>query len=75
MLTVFGAMAQLERSYILDRQKEGIDAMALNKFEKKVSLKTGRQSGCPKIEYLIDWEIEYKRWINKEQTAKLLWKD
>lgn len=24
MLTIFGAMAQLERSYILDRQKEGI---------------------------------------------------
>jgi len=27
MLTVFGAVAELERSYILSRQKEGIDAM------------------------------------------------
>ncbi|GAA3644357.1 recombinase family protein [Asaccharospora irregularis] len=71
MLTIFGAMAQLERSYILDRQKEGIDAMPLNEFGKKVSLKTGRQSGRPRIKYPIDWEIEYKRWINKEQTAKI----
>ncbi|MBU5307926.1 recombinase family protein [Clostridioides mangenotii] len=71
MLTIFGAMAQLERSYILDRQKEGIDAMPLNEYGKKVSLKTGRQSGRPKIEYPIDWEIEFKKWQTGEQTAKL----
>jgi len=37
MLTVFGAMAQLERDYILDRQKEGI---AIAKSENKYK---GRQ--------------------------------
>lgn len=31
MLTVFGAVAELERSYILSRQKEGIEAMKANK--------------------------------------------
>lgn len=30
MLTVFGAVAELERSYILSRQKEGIEAMKLD---------------------------------------------
>ena len=44
MLTVFGAMAELERAYILDRQKEGIEAM-LTIDGKKVSTKTGRATG------------------------------
>jgi len=30
MLTIFGAVAELERAYILSRQKEGIDAMRQN---------------------------------------------
>ena len=30
MLTVFGAVAELERSYILSRQKEGIEAMKMD---------------------------------------------
>lgn len=30
MLTVFSAIAQLERWYILDRQREGIEIVRLN---------------------------------------------
>lgn len=40
MLTVFGAMAQLERDYILDRQKEGIAiAKANNKYKGRQPVK------------------------------------
>ena len=48
MLTVFGAVSELERSYILDRQKEGIEAMPVNEEGKKVSLRTGRATGRPR---------------------------
>ncbi|MFZ3372774.1 MAG: recombinase family protein [Desulfitobacteriaceae bacterium] len=54
MLTVFGAMAQLERAYILDRQKEGI---AIAKQE-------GKYRGRKKIEsdkfekIHIEWKAE-----------------
>ena len=61
MLTVFGAMAQLERDYILDRQREGI-AVAKSKGVYK-----GRQA----IE--IDtktFESLYKIWKAGEITAK-----
>ena len=33
MLTVFGAVAELERSYILSRQKEGIEAMKMDEIK------------------------------------------
>lgn len=71
MLTVFGAMAELERSYILDRQREGIEAMPLNEDGKKVSLKTGRPTGRPKAEYPSNWEDEYGAWKEGKQTARL----
>ena len=51
MLTVFGAMAQLEREYILDRQKEGI---AIAKQE-------GKYQGRKKIEN-DKLEKIYKEW-------------
>jgi DNA invertase Pin-like site-specific DNA recombinase len=60
MLTMFGAMAQLERSYILDRQKEGI---AIAKDE-------GKYKGRKPIE--VDntiWDSLYKQWKAGEITA------
>lgn len=60
MLTVFAAMAELEREYILQRQAEGI---AIAKAE-------GRFKGKPKM--LIDadaFKRECKRWRSGEQTA------
>ena len=71
MLTVFGAMAELERSYISDRRDEGIDAMPIDeKTGKKVSLKTGRPTGRPNAEYPTNWKDEYKAWKEGTQTAK-----
>lgn len=60
MLTVFGAMAELEREYILDRQKEGI---AIAKEE-------GKYKGRQKIEVGKDFERVYKRWKDDDITAK-----
>ncbi|MEA4928358.1 MAG: recombinase family protein [Candidatus Limiplasma sp.] len=60
MLTVFAAMAELEREYILQRQAEGI---AIAKAE-------GRFKGKPKMQIDNDtFKRECKRWRNGEQTA------
>lgn len=71
MLTVFGAMAELERSYILERQREGIDAMEVNEAGIRVSSRTGNTTGRPRAQYPYNWKEEYKKWKNGEQTAKV----
>lgn len=60
MLTVFGAMAELEREYILGRQAEGI----------AIAKEQGKFKGKPKM--VIDetaMKRECKRWREGEQTA------
>lgn len=60
MLTVFAAVAELERGYILDRQREGI---AIAKAQ-------GKYRGKPKKQ--IDqrlWDELYVKWRNGEITA------
>ena len=60
MLTVFGAMAELEREYILSRQAEGI---AIAKEQHKYR-------GKPKM--AIDEDVlkrECKKWRDGQQTA------
>ena len=70
MLAVFGAMAQLERDYISDRQKEGNAAMPVDeKTGKKISLKTGRPTGRPNTEYPANFKTEYDIWKAGEQIA------
>ncbi len=60
MLTVFGAMAELEREYILSRQAEGI---AIAKEQHKYK-------GKPKIPIDQDeLKRECKRWRSGKQTA------
>lgn len=58
MLTVFGAIAELERQYILQRQKEGI-AIAKQK---------GKYKGRKRIENDQFYSL-YKKWQNREITA------
>ena len=58
MLTVFGAVAQLERDYILQRQKEGIAIAKVN----------GKYQGRKKIRNDRFDEI-YEKWKNNEMTA------
>lgn len=50
MLTVFGAVAQLERDYLKDRQMEGI----------AIAVKEGKYRGRKPIEYPKQWEKYYK---------------
>lgn len=60
MLTVFGACAELERGYILDRQKEGIE----------IAKKEGKYKGRKPLEVdNILWDSLYKRWKAGEITA------
>ncbi len=60
MLTVFGAIAELERGYILDRQKEGIE----------IAKKEGKYKGRKPISVNNEtWESLYKQWQAGEITA------
>ncbi|EDT75437.1 recombinase family protein [Clostridium butyricum] len=60
MLTIFGAVAQLERDYILQRQREGI---AIAKQE-------GKYKGRKPIEFDKDkFNILYERWKKEDITA------
>lgn len=60
MLTVFGAMAELEREYILQRQAEGIE----------IAKAEGKFKGKPKMEIDEDaFKRECKRWRDGEQNA------
>ena len=60
MLTVFAAVAELERGYILDRQREGI---AIAKAQGKY---TGRKSKAVDEQL---WNELYRKWQNGEVTA------
>ena len=61
MLTVFGAMAELEREYILSRQAEGI----------AIAKEQGKFKGKPKMNVDEDaLKRECKRWRDGQQTAK-----
>lgn len=58
MLTIFGAVAELERDYIRDRQREGI----------AIALEEGRYNGRPKKK-LDNFEEVYNAWKAEEITA------
>ncbi|WP_461207836.1 recombinase family protein [Clostridium sp. DL1XJH146] len=66
MLTVFGAVAQLEREYIKDRQLEGIE----------IARKNGKYKGRKAVEYPSQWEKYYKMMkdgsIKKVDVMKIL---
>lgn len=58
MLTVFAAVAEMEREYIRERQREGID----------IAMREGRFNGRPKKEIDIFEEV-YNEWKNSKITA------
>lgn len=58
MLTVFGAVAELEREYILQRQREGIE----------IAKQHGKYKGRKPIEH-PDFDEVVSRWRNGEITA------
>jgi DNA invertase Pin-like site-specific DNA recombinase len=65
MLTVFGALAQLEREFMLERQAEGI----------KAAKAAGKYNGRPRAEIdSTEFERIYKRWKDDDITAKRAYK-
>ena len=68
-LQILSYVAQKEREKIKERQQQGIDAMKVNEEGKKVSNKTGRTVGRPKVEYPTEWEAVYKEWKQGNITA------
>ena len=59
MLTVFAAFSELEREYIRERQREGID----------LAKKEGRPLGRPRLQRSKTFESNYKKWKTGEITA------
>ena len=75
MLTIFGAVSELERSYILQRQREGIEAMPIdNKTGKRKSSKTGRVTGRPPMKYPKNFSKIYNQYVSKELNVKQICK-
>lgn len=66
MLTVFAALAELERESILSRQKEGIAA----------AKSRGIHLGRPRADYPKNWDEVYRQWktgdLNPTEAAKAL---
>jgi DNA invertase Pin-like site-specific DNA recombinase len=56
ILTIFGALAELDRENILSRQKEGIEAAKAR----------GKKLGRPAMEFPKGWERTYTSWKNGE---------
>lgn len=59
VLTLFGALSELERATIRQRQREGIDA----------AKSRGRKLGRPAAEYPTGWESAFSRWMSGDETA------
>lgn len=59
ILTVFGALSELERENTLQRQREGIEAAKMK----------GKKFGRPKIKKPKEWDKVISQWKNKEITA------
>lgn len=60
MLTVFGAMYQMEREYLLEKQREGI----------RVAKEANKYKGKPKLAIDVDtMRKECEKWRKGEQTA------
>lgn len=59
ILTVFAALAELEREYILERQKEGIEA----------AKSKGKKFGRPRVETPKEWDKIITQWKDGEITA------
>lgn len=59
MLTMIGAIAEFERTNLLERQKEGI----------AIAKREGKYMGRKKIEYPENWKDVYNKWKQREITG------
>ena len=69
VLQIISYVANKEREHIKKRQKEGIELMPVVDG-KKVSAKTGKPTGRPKVEKPEQWDDIYAQWSNNLITAK-----
>lgn len=69
LIEVLGTIAEHERVKIMERQKEGLDAMPVYNG-KKISAKTGRSIGRPAISYPEGWSEYFDAWKRNEMSAK-----
>jgi DNA invertase Pin-like site-specific DNA recombinase len=63
LLTILGAVAEMEREMIVDRVREGVEKA------KRFGTKTGKPFGRPQAEQPKDFDKYYKKWQAKEITA------
>lgn len=68
VLQILSYVAEKERKNIKARQKQGIEVMPLVDG-KKVSMKTGRPTGRPNIQYPDNWKMYYDEWKAGKITA------
>ena len=68
VIELYTMMAQQELEIREKRQREGIDAMPVNKEGKKYSRKTGNLMGREKIKYPKNWNSIIQLVDNKEMT-------
>jgi DNA invertase Pin-like site-specific DNA recombinase len=68
VLQILSYVANKERELNKRRQRQGIDIMPIIDG-KRVSLKTGKPAGRPKMEKPEQWDEIYQKWVNKEITA------
>ncbi len=69
VLQILSYVAEKERINIRNRQRAGIDCMAIDKETGKKIGKKGNPTGRPSAEYPANWKEVYESWINKEITA------
>ena len=71
MIEVLTSIAQNERETTRKRQREGLDAMDIDKKTgKRISKKTGRVVGGPVATYPDNWKEVYTQWKEKKCTAR-----
>lgn len=69
VLQILSYVAEKERINIRNRQRAGIDCMAVDETTGKRIGKKGRPTGRPSAQYPDQWSVVYEKWINKEITA------
>lgn len=70
MFKFMSYMAEMERSKIKKKQRQGIDSMPVDEVTgKRISSKTGRAMGRPSRQFPEGWEEAYKEWKAGKVTA------
>lgn len=69
LIEVLASMAEQERTYIRQRQREGLDAMQLDEQGRRVSNRKGTHAGRPDIQKPANWDDVVPAWQAGQITA------